>query len=406
VLRLRKTGFAAILAAGIACVALAGGCSKKDVNQEVVAGVNGEDLTVLELREALGAPGGIFSFSNMTTEEKRQAVEELVRIRLLEQHGRSLGLDRTEAFREAVRGNETGVIINALLRKEAREKLILDEKEVRTLAGQIRNERPGVSEPESMVWAVRAVIDRQNRKIQSDLVIAAKKETAAAVDNAALDRIGKGEVLPDDAVLASAGEERIRYSDVKKVIREMPVLPIREGMQSGEATRALVSRILDQQLVVRAMLAYAKAKGVEGSEWYRASRRNMERVVIANLMFDNVTETVLPATDEEITAEYGTQVRLMEEGKAQAKARAEAMAAAAAKAKGTKDEDKMREAAGEAKAFAEERAARSAPPLELVKGKLREFVQEKKRRAAFETFLGELRKKGKVTVNDAVLSKV
>ena len=58
----RKTICAVIVAAGIACAALTGGCSKKDFNREAVATVNGEEITVLELREYLGAPTGIFAF--------------------------------------------------------------------------------------------------------------------------------------------------------------------------------------------------------------------------------------------------------------------------------------------------------------------------------------------------------
>ena len=362
--KLRKVGYAAVIVAGIAFVALAGGCSKKGIIQEVVATVSGEEITVLELREYLGAPAGIFSFANMPVEQKKEAVDRMVAGRLVVQEGRALGLDKTPEYKETVGKNRIGVEINALFRKEASEKLKLDEKEVQAEAAKIKGENAGISDTEATGRASRAIVDRQLRKIQKDLVVTARKETGAAVDNAALDRIGKGESLPDNAVLASAGSEKILYSDVKKIIREMPMLPVQQGAQNAAMTQALVSRVLDQELILRAMREYAKMQKVDGSEWHKSSQRNMERSVIANMVFDNVTGNLPRVTDEEVSADYAKRVEMMG--------------------------DKKKE----------------APPLESVKEQLREVLQSQKRRGMFEEHVGELRKKGKVTVNDGVLPKV
>lgn len=361
---LRKAGVAAVVAAVVAFAAFAAGCSKKDFNNEVVAKVNGEEVTVLELREYLGAPVGIFTFENMPVEEKRQAVERLVAGSLLVQEGISLGLADTAKYKEAVEKNQAGVKINALLRKEAGEKLKVDEKEVKAEAEKIRKENPGIQEAEASGRAKKAIVERQLRKLQQDLVATARKETNAAIDNAVMERIGKGESLPDNAVLATAGDEKILYSDVKKVIREMPSLPVLRGGQNDQMTRALVSRIVEQELVLRAMAAYAKIRKVEGSDFLKASRRNMERSLIANMMFDNVTESVTPASDAEVAADYQRRVQSMEADK------------------------------------------EKAPPIEAVREQLREILTNKKRREMFETHIEGLRKKGKVTVNDEVLSKV
>ncbi|MEW6721325.1 MAG: hypothetical protein AB1346_12820 [Thermodesulfobacteriota bacterium] len=360
----RKAGVATVVAAVVVCAAFAAGCSKKDFNKEVVAKVNGEEITVLELREYLGAPVGVFTFEKMPVEEKRQAVERLVAGSLLVQEGISMGLPDTAKYKEAVEKNQSGVKINALLRKEAGEKLKVDDKEVKAESEKIRKENPGIPETEASGRAAKAIVERQLRKIQQDLVATARKETGAAIDNAALERIGKGESLPDNAVLASAGDEKILYSDVKKVIREMPSLPVLQGGQNDQMTRALVARIVEQELILRAMTAYSKMRNVEGTEFHKASRRNMERSLIANMMFDNVTETVTPATDSEVAADYQRRVQSMQGGK------------------------------------------EKAPPIDAVREQLREILTNRKRREMFETHIEELRKKGKVTVNDEVLSKV
>lgn len=352
------------MAVGIACIALAGGCSSKDFNREVVATVNDEKITVLELREYLGAPTGVFAFTSMAPEQKKNAVDQLIAGRLVVQEGRSMGLDNTPEYREAVRNNQVGVRINALLRKEAGEKLKLDEKEIQAEAAKIKGENAGLSDTDATDRAARAIIDRQIRKIQKDLVVTARKETGAAVDNAVLDRIGKGENLPDNAVLASAGSEKILYGDVKKTMRQMPELPMRRGTESLEVVRALIDKILDQELVLRAMTEYSRKRGVDGSEWLRTSQLNMERAVIANLLFDKFSEKDPEVTDVEVATDYEKRVQMMGEDKAK------------------------------------------APPLEAVKEQLREILKNQKLRGAFEEHIGELRKKGKVTIKDDVLGKV
>ncbi|MBS1245270.1 MAG: hypothetical protein H6R41_1807, partial [Deltaproteobacteria bacterium] len=242
-----------IVAAGIACAALAGGCSKKDFNREAVAAVNGEEITVLDLREYLGAPTGIFGFTDVPVEQKKKAVDQLIAGRLVVQAGRALGLDNTQEYKETIRKNEIGVRVDALIRKEAGQKLKLDEKEIKAEAAKIKAENAGLSDAEASGRASKAIVGRQLRKIQKDLVVTARKETGAAVDNAVLDRIAKGEPVPDDGVLASAGDEKILYGEVKKAIAEMPMLPIRQNQRNPEVTRALISRVLEQELVLRSL---------------------------------------------------------------------------------------------------------------------------------------------------------
>ncbi len=362
--RVRGTIITVFVAAGIACAAVAGGCSKKDVNQEVVATVNGESIMVIELREYLGVPAGIFALPGVPVEQKKQAVDQVVAGRLLVQEGRNLGLDNTPEYKGTVRQNETGVRINALFRKEASERMKLDDKEVRAEAAKIKGENSGISEADATDRASKAVIDRQVRSIQKELVATAKKETGAAVDNAVMERIGKGDPLSDNAVLASAGDEKILYAEVKKIIREMPMLPIAPGQQNPQMTVALITRILDQELTLRALVAYSRKRGVDGSDWYRTARQNMERAVIANMVYDKVSLKDPAVTDEEVAAEYGQRVRMMEGEK------------------------------------------QKAPPLAAVKEQLRDLLKSGKRRGAFEAYIGDLRKKAKVTVNDAVLPKI
>lgn len=353
-----------LVAAGIAGAAFAGGCAGKDVNQEVVATVNGDDIRVVELREYFGVPGGVFALAAIPVDQKKKAVDQMVAGRLLVQEGQSLGLDNTDEYRETVKRNEVGVRINALFRKVASGKLKLDEKEVQAEAAKIRKESAGVSEAEATGQASKMLIDRQIRQIQRDLVATARKETGAAIDNEVVGKIGKGLNLPDNAVLATAGDEKILYGDVKKILRDMPNLPVMHGTQTDEQAAALIGSVLAQELTLRSLIAYSRMQGIDGSEWYRTAQRNMERTVIANMTFDRVSEKDPPVTDKELAEDY--------------EKRAQAMAAGGQK----------------------------PPPFSQVKEQLRGVLQNAKRREAFEEHVEGLRKKGKVNVNDAVLPKV
>jgi len=364
VLRLHRTSIAILVAAGIAGAALAGGCAKKDVNQEVVATVNGEDIKVLDIREYFGVPGGIFALSSIPVEQKKKAVEQMIAGRLLVQEGRALGVDNTDEYRETVKRNEVGVRINALFRKVASEKLKYDDKEVQAEAAKIRKENAGISEADATERASKIIIDRQVRQIQKDLVATAKKETGAAIDNAVVEKIGKGQNLQDNAVLASAGDEKILYGDVKNTIREMPNLPVMKGTQDIEQSAALIRNILNQELTLRALIAYSRRQGIDGSEWYRTAQKNMERTVVANMTFEKVVLKDPPVTEKEITDDYENRTKMMAGG------------------------------------------GQKPPPLRAVKEQLREYLKNEKRREAFEAHIEGLRKKAKVTLNDAVIPKV
>jgi len=90
----------------------------------------------------------------------------------------------------------------------------------------------------------------------------------------------------------------------------------------------------------------------------------MERAVVANMLFDNVTGGLPAVSDEEVAADYARRVQMMQGDKSK------------------------------------------APPIDAVREQLREVLKNQKRRAAFEEYIEGLRKKGKVTVHEELLPKV
>lgn len=350
-----RMGTVAILVAAM----VAGGCAKKDVRQEVVATVNGEEIRVEEVRELLGAPAGAFAVTFVPAEKKKEAVDRLVAGRLLAQEGRSRGLDNTPEFRERVRENDPGARITALFRKEFDAKLKIDDKAVKTEADKVKEANKGISDADASARAVKAVADPQIRKIQEDLVAAAKKEIVFTVDQKAIDRIAKGERVADNVALATGGEEKITYGDVRRILQSA-------GGAAGQRELAtnpdVIGNVLNREVTVRTLAAYAGKQGIDGTDWYKAARREMERSVLANMAADKAVPKDVAVTDKEIEAAYAEHSQMM-----------------------VRDGKKV--------------------PLSQVKDQLRAFLQNDKRRKSFEEHLAALKGKAKITVDDAVLAK-
>jgi FKBP-type peptidyl-prolyl cis-trans isomerase (trigger factor) len=125
----------------------------------------------------------------------------------------------------------------------------------------------------------------------------------------------------------------------------------------------MVGNILERELTMRALAAYAKKQGVDGSEGYKSMRQEMERFVLRGLMADKVSAKNVEVTDKEVEAAYAEHSAEM-----------------------VRDGKKI--------------------PLVMVKEQIRTALRSEKGEKIFNAYITELRKKGKITVNDAVLPKV
>jgi hypothetical protein len=209
---------------------------------------------------------------------------------------------------------------------------------------------------------VKSVSDSQIRKIQEDLIAAAKKETAAAVDPKAVARIGKEGNVPDNVVLASAGDEKVLYGDVKKILQGVSQSAGNSGTGDLSKDPAMIANVVNRELTEKAFAAYAKKQVPDRSDVYKTERQNLERNILLSLMTDNVVWKDATVTDKEIEAAYNEHAgEMIRNGK--------------------------------------------KIPLSAVKEEIRAFLQNEKRRKALDAYIAELKKKAKITVNDAVLAK-
>ena len=351
-----------LLAAGVAWGMFIAGCSSKDARQETVATVNGDEIKGTELREIFGVPAGVFAIVEIPLEKKKEALDQLMMVRLLAQEGRSRGIDNTPEYKEILERNDQMVRIKALLRKEIEAKLKVTNEEIKAEIAKVKEANKGISDADAAMRAVKSVSGSRMQKIQEDLIAAAKKETAAKVEPMAVALIEGEEEITDNVVLASVGDEKIRYGDFTKILRGLS--PGR-GVSRRDLSKnpALVGNILEREMTMRALAAYAKKQGVDGSEGYKAMRQEMERVVLRSMVAENVAAKSAEVTDKEIEAAYAVHSATM-----------------------VQDGKKI--------------------PLAMVKEQIRAALRNEKGQKAIGEYNAELRKKAKITVNDAALSKV
>ena len=352
-----------LLAAGIAAGMFVAGCASKDVRQETVATVNGEAISGAELREFIGVPAGVFAVADIPVEKKKEALDQLVAVRLLAQEGRARGLDNTTKNREILQQNDQLVRIKALVRKEIEAKLKVTPEEMKAEIAKVKEANQGISDADAALRALKSVSDTRVRKIQEDLIAAAKKETVTAVDQKAMARIGKEQNVPDNLVLATAGDEKILYGDVKKILGGLSQQGGAHGQADLTKNPVMVGNVVERELTMRALTAYAKKQGVDGSEGYKSMRQEMERYVLRALVIDNVAAKSAEVTDKEIEAAYAEHsATMVQNGK--------------------------------------------KVPLSMVKEQIRAALQNEKGKKTVDAFLAELKKKAKITVNDAILPKI
>ncbi len=313
-----------LLAAGIAGGMLVVGCSGKGARQEAVATVNDDPVKVGELRELLGVPAGVFAVPDLPAEKKKEALDQLVGVRLLAQEGRSLGLDNTPEFKEILRQNEPLILVKALVRKEIEGKLKVTNEEIKAEIAKVKKARKGIPNADAVTWAVKSVSGSRVRKIEEDLLAVAKKETGAAADPAAVPRNGK------------------------------------EDNVSGSVVPA------DRDLTMRALAAYARKQGVDGSDGYKSTREEMERFVLRDMVANDIIAKNVAVTDKEIEADFAK--------------RTASLAPA-----GTKIPAAM---------------------VTMLKERIREALRKEKGQSVLDAHIDGLRKKAKITVNDSVLPKV
>ena len=347
----------------LAAVAVFGmlGCSRTEGRNKTVAQVNGDAIQVGELREFLGVRGGMTPAVGVPAGKKKEALDRLIAERLLEQEARAAGLDNTDEFRDIVKSSEKSALITALFRKDFASRAKASKEEIQAEAKKMMAADNTLSKERVDVRAGRAVSDRQARKVEEDLIAAANKEFPPRIVQETVDRITKGEKVPDTAVLATAGTDNVTYGDVKIVLQTMG-----GGMHGGQdiaRNPMVVVRLVNRETTGKALAAYAKKQGVEGSEWHKTARRDIDRSILIELLAARIVKDEATVTDKEIQAAYNEHSEMF-----------------------VRDGKKV--------------------PLKTVKEQLRGFLQNEKSKAAITAYIEELKKKAKITVNEKVLGEV
>ena len=212
-----------------------------------------------------GSAGGL-SAVDRPVEKQKGGLAQLGEERLLAQEGRSHGIDNTPKFREALQRNDQQVRIKALMSKETEGKLKVTSEEIKAEIAKVKEANQGISDADAALRAVKSVSAPRVQKIRTDLIAVAEKETGAAVDRNAVARIGQEKNVPENVVLASVGDEKILYGDVKRILQGFAPAGTQHGQPDLSRNPAMIGNTLERELTMRALAAYAKQQGGDVSE--------------------------------------------------------------------------------------------------------------------------------------------
>ncbi len=336
------------------------GCSKPDAGGETIASVDGDVIKVQELREFLGVRGQGAQASEVPAEQKRLALDRLVAGRLLAKAAKAKGLDNTDEFRDSAKRSGDSVLISALFQREV-SKIKISKGDVEDEAKKLKAADKTLSQDNATLRAGRMVTDSKLRKIEEDLVAAARKETPPTVNQAEVDKLAKGGKLADETVLATVGDAKITYGDVKALLDKLS--GGKHGGQDLSTNPVAVARMLERESMGKALAAHARKQGIPGSEWETAARTSMERSILIDMIAEREVAKGAAVSDKEVADAYAQHSQMF-----------------------VRDGKKI--------------------PLSQVKDQIRAFLQNEKRKKALEAYIEDLKKKSKVTVNEGLFPKV
>lgn len=337
-------------------------CSKPQPKNPTVAEVNGDAIKMIELREALGVLRGLTPAAGVAPERKKEALDRLIAGRLLAQEAKAQGLDNTDEFRNVMKTREQTALIAALFQKELSSKGMVSKEDLQAEAKKMQAADNSLSDNNANARARRSLTEGRIRKIQEELIASANKEFPSTIHKEWVDKIVKGEGVPEEAVLASAAGDNVTYGEVKKKLDSM-------GARMGDGqdisrNPIAINRLLTRETTGRALIAYARKQGLEGSEWHKSVREEIERSILFDQLSRKIVEKDAQVTDKEVEGYFKEHPEMFT----------------------TRKGKKI--------------------PLALIKEQLRAFLQNERRKSAMETYIEELKKKAKITVNEKALGEV
>lgn len=356
---LKAAAFVVALALSAGCSSKGGGNSLKDV----VATVNGDTITVMEVREAVGIPGGIASAGAMADkEQKKKIVEQLAEARLVAQEARAQGLDKDPKFAAGIKEGESAIIVRTLFRKELDAKGKNTEAEVETAVKELMSKDKALKANDARARAIQSVVTAKLNKIQEELTAAARKSFPEKIDGAVIARIAKGESVPDDATLGQVGSEKITYGEAKALVARVAAANGQGGKDFSRDEKALGS-VISQELSNRALVAYARQQGGDKGPWYVLDHSSLENAVLIGLLAEKKIFAGIKIGEAEIKAAYEEHKDMFNKG-------------------------------GKPVALA------------AVREQIESFLTDQKRKKAVADFVAPLKAKGKVSIDEAAFGKI
>jgi parvulin-like peptidyl-prolyl isomerase len=302
----------------IAAICMLPSCSSKVSTSKVqtLATVNGEKVTVRDLREFLGIRAGAYKAFGMPEEKKKSALESLIASKLLAEESRKRGYENDVAFKKRVDEGLEDLYISSLLRERVGSKVHVDEGKIREESKKILEKNKTLGIEVALKQAADKLYGETFREKDKEVVDASEKGVTVKEEEGIFKKISSGAKVNDDTAVASIQGKSVTFGELKKELSAIAGHNLGDLAKDEKALRAIISRIK----VKRNLYELAVKEKVGEREAFKHLKNNFENSILISLMIEKDIKSKTRVTVEDAKKEYETHPEMFTQ-KAQVKAR-------------------------------------------------------------------------------------
>ncbi len=293
-------------------------CSSKEEPKKggALATVNGENISVKDLREFLGVRAGAHRVFGVPRARMKSALESIIAGRLLASEGRKKGYDKDKAFMKRYEDAKNDLYISSLFREKVGNVVTVTEGQIKDESKKIMEKEKKISEAEALQKATEGLYDKQFKESDNIIVAKAQKKISMKIKDETLKKISSGKTLVDSTAVATVNGDAVTYGEVKEELGNVAGHNVSGLVKDVNALKAILKRIS----IKRGLLSYAMKEKVDERETFSQLKKNFENSLLVSLFIEKDLRKGLKVTVEEAKKEYDSHPEMFIQGE-QVKAR-------------------------------------------------------------------------------------
>ncbi len=304
-----------VLTCSVVLLSLVFSCSSQqktseDVRSKTVAEVNGESISVKELREFLGIRAGAYPASDVSVDAKKDALDRLIAGRLLAEEAVRKGYADSEEFKKRYEDGKKDLYIAVLFREKVDKLVKEDSEEIAAEAKRLMKGDNKLTESEARLKARNLYFQNRFRELDNNLVEEVKKGIKLQHNQEVLKKLFGNKPLKDDEVVSSWGDMKITAGMVKK---ELNAISGHGGVNLLADPRA-VGAIVERLAIKEALYKKALDEKVDQTNTFKDVEKGYRNSILIDLLIEKEFKNKVKVTDEDAKKAYAEHPEMFEQG--------------------------------------------------------------------------------------------